>query len=213
MAYNGAVFGGTLGSINVGLAAAVGLLGPLMGQLDFMLYGSIGIGALGADFAVQLSASLQASAGIALSIGNPFIGFQIALSAIVSLQAQIALALSGAIPAFSLEASIQLSANAALSANLLARIGGLELLIQAALLLKIPVLELLARLNLSAGPFMLVSWENLRLDAAGTQFALDASNGIAYGPNSVGAAEPTYGIVLFTKSPAAWASLQALLLT
>jgi hypothetical protein len=167
-----------IGSINVGLFAAVGLLGPLLAQIDLMLYGSIGIGALHADFSLQLSAALQASLDIGLNLSNPFIGFSLALSAIATLQAQIALALSGQI-SFSLDASLQLSANASFSAALSARLGGLELVIQAAIALKIPAIEFLARLNLSAGPLLVASWEDMRLDQAAAQFQFDAANGMS----------------------------------
>jgi hypothetical protein len=210
--YNGAVFGGDIGSINVGLFAAVGLLGPLLAQIDLMLYGSIGIGALHADFSLQLSAALQASLDIGLNLSNPFIGFSLALSAIATLQAQIALALSGQI-SFSLDASLQLSANASFSAALSARLGGLELVIQAAIALKIPAIEFLARLNLSAGPLLVASWEDMRLDQAAAQFQFDAANGMSYGPTTINAFDMTYGVVIFTKSPVAWASLRAVLVT
>mgnify|MGYP000464945629 CR=1 FL=1 len=212
MAYNGVVFGGPIGAINVGLFAAVGLLGPLLLQIDLMLFGSLGIGALHANFSAQLSASLQASLDIGLSIANPFVGFSIALSAIAVLSAQITLALSGALPTFSINVSLQLSANASLVASLTAQLGGLELLIQAALLLKIPALEFLARLDLSAGPFLVASWENMPLRDGAGQFQLDASNGMNYGPMTIGATESTYGVVVFTKSPTAWIGLKAVLM-
>jgi hypothetical protein len=113
-----------------------------------------------------------------LNLSNPFIGFSLALSAIATLQAQIALALSGQI-SFSLDASLQLSANASFSAALSARLGGLELVIQAAIALKIPAIEFLARLNLSAGPLLVASWEDMRLDQAAAQFQFDAANGMS----------------------------------
>ena len=212
MAYNGVIFGGDIGSVNVGLFAAFGLLGALLANLDFMLYGSIGIGALHANFSLQLQASLQASLELGLNISNPFIGFSIALSAIATLQVEIALALSGQIT-FSLDVSFQLSANVSLQASLMAQLGGLELVLQAAIALKIPVVEFMARLNLSAGPLLVASWTDMRLDQAASQVQLDAANGMSYGPITINAWEPTYGVVILTKSPAAWASLQAILVT
>lgn len=212
MAYNGTVFGGPVGGINIGLFAAMGFLGPLLANLDFMLFGSLGLGALQANLSAQISASLQASIDIGISLANPFVGFQLAIAAMAVLTAQIALALSGSLPAFSLSATAQISANASLVASLTAQFGGLELLIQAALAIKLPAVEFLAGLDLSAGPLLVASWEDITLAQAGQQFSLDAANGMSYGPNNIGPNEPTYGVMIFTKSPTAWAGLRATLI-
>lgn len=212
MAYNGTVFGGPIGGINIGLFAAVGLLNPLLFQLDLSLFGSLGIGALQANLSAQLSAALSASIDISIGISNPLAGFMLALSATASLAAQISLALSLGIPTVSIEASAQLSACASLAANLTLQIGGLELLIQAALAIKLPAIAFLAGLDLSAGPLLVASWENISLSSAGAMLHSDMSDGMSYGPNTIAAHELTYGVMIFTKSPTAWVGLKATLM-
>lgn len=212
MAYNGTVFGGPIGGINIGLFAAVGLLNPLLFQLDLALFGSLGIGALQANLSAQLSAVLSASADIALNIASPIAGFIMALSAVASLSAQLSLAISLNIPPISIEVSAQLSACASLAANLSLQIGGLELLLQAALAIKLPAVAFLAGLDLSAGPLLVASWENISLQSAGAMLQVDMADGMSYGPNSIAPHELTYGVVIFTKSPTAWVGLKATLM-
>lgn len=210
MAYNGTVFGGPIGGINIGLFAAVGLLNPLLFQLDLSLFGSLGIGALQANLSAQLSAALSASIDISIGISNPLAGFMLALAACASLAAELSLAISIGLPV--LEASVQLSATAALAANLSLQIGGLELLIQAALAIKLPAVAFLAGLDLSAGPLLVASWENIPLSSAGAMLHSDMSDGMSYGPNTIAAHELTYGVMIFTKSPTAWVGLKATLM-
>ena len=210
MAYNGTVFGGPIGGINIGLFAAVGLLNPLLFQLDLSLFGSLGIGALQANLSAQLSAALSASIDISIGISNPLAGFMLALAACASLAAELSLAISIGLPV--LEASVQLSATAALAANLSLQIGRLELLIQAALAIKLPAVAFLAGLDLSAGPLLVASWENIPLSSAGAMLHSDMSDGMSYGPNTIAAHELTYGVMIFTKSPTAWVGLKATLM-
>ena len=212
MAYNGPVFGGPMLGVNIGLAASIGLLNPLLLQIDFALFGSLGIGALKANFDAQLSAVLAASFDIGIGISNPLAGFFAALSGVIALQAQIQAALAlGPIPAISVEASAQLSANASLAAALTAQIGGLELLIQGALAVKVPAVSFLAGLDLSVGPLLVASWENIPLSQAGNNLQTDMNAGMTFGPASIGPGEMTYGVMIVTKTPEAWASLKATL--
>lgn len=215
MSYNGAVFAGTLGAINVAAAGSLVVLNPLLAQIDFSLFGSLGLGSLVANLQAQLSAALQASLDIGLGISNPFAGFAAALAGIAVLQAQISLALSGAVPTVSLEIGVQLGALAAFAALLEVQIGGLEALIQAGLSVKLPAVSFAGQLAgaLSAGPVFVVSWENITLSSAGASINGDFSAGL--GPlsgNTILPGEATYGVLLVTKAPAAWVAIQGTML-
>ena len=70
MAYNGAVFAGTLVDINIAAAGSLAILNPMLAQIDFTLFGSLGLGTLQANLQAQLSAALQASLNIGLGISN-----------------------------------------------------------------------------------------------------------------------------------------------
>ncbi len=215
MAYNGAVFAGTLANINVAAAGSLAVLNPLLLQVDFALFGSLGIGSLSANLSLQLAAALKASLNLGIGIANPFVGFTIAAAAIAQLIAQIALALGGAIPTISIEVTAQLSALAAFAGVLAAQIGGLEAIIQLGLAAKIPAVELVGKLAaaLSAGPLFVLSWENITLSSAGASINADFAAGL--GPlsgNTIAPGDSVYGVLLVTKAPAAWAALQATML-
>lgn len=214
MAYNGAVFAGTLIDINVAAAGSLTVLNPLLAQIDFTLFGSLGLGALQANLSAQLSAALQASLDIGLGISNPYAGFAAALAGIAVLQATITLALSGAIPAVSLEIGGQLSALAAFAATLGVQIGGIEALIQAGLAVKIPAVTFAGQLAaaLSAGPIFVISWENTPMASVGASINADFSTGLSLGPNMILPGENVYGVLLVTKAPAAWAAIQGTML-
>lgn len=214
MAYNGAVFAGTLLDINVGAAGSLALLNPLLAQIDFTLFGSLGLGPLQANLQAQLTAALQASLDIGLGISNPYLGFAAALAGIATLQATITLALSGALPAVSLEIGGQLSAMASFAALLSLQIGGIEAMIQAALAIKIPAMNFAAELaaSLSAGPVFVLSWEDIPLAQAGASLAADFTTGLSLGGNNILPGDQVYGVVLLTKAPAAWAGISATLL-
>ena len=213
MAYNGAIYAGSLLDINVAAAGSLAVLNPLLAQVDFAVFGSLGIGTLQANLQSQLSAALQAQAGISLGISNPFAGFASALAGISVLQAQITQALAGAIPVVSFEATAQLSAIASFSAVLGAQIGGLEALIQGALAVKAPARSFAGQLSgaLSAGPVFVVSFDGVSLSSAGSSIASDFSTGLSYGMNNIGPSDTAYGLVIVTKSVSAWGALQATL--
>lgn len=198
--------------VNIGLAASIGLLNPLLLQIDFALFGSLGVGSLKANFEAQLSAVLKATFDIGIGISNPLAGFFAALSGVIALQAQIQAALALAVPAVSVEAGLQLSANAKMAAALTAQIGGLELLIQGALSVKAPAVSFLAGLDLSVGPLIVASWENITMAQAGNNLQTDMNAGMTFGPASIGPGELTYGVMIVTKSPSAWATLKATLM-
>ncbi len=212
MSYSGVIFAGPLGGVNAAATASLNILGPLLAQVDFALFGSLGIGTLKANLQAQLTAALKAQLNLGIGISNPFVGFQLALGGIAALQAQIAAALAGALPAVSIEASAQISAVAAFAGVLSAQIGGLEALIQASLAVKVPAVSFLAGLNLSVGPVMALAWSDITLAQAGSALYNDFNAGLSFGPSSIGPGEQTYGVLLLTKSPQAWVGLQATLL-
>lgn len=214
MAYNGAVFAGTLVDINVAAAGSLTILNPLLAQIDFTLFGSLGLGALQANLQAQLSAALQASLDIGLGISNPYAGFAAALAGIAVLQATITLALSGTIPAVSLDIGASLSAMAAFAATLGVQIGGIEALIQAGIAVKIPAVSFAGSLAaaLSAGPIFVLSWDGIPLSQAGANINADFSTGLSLGPNNILPSDTVYGLLLVTKAPSAWAAIQATML-
>lgn len=192
-------YGGSLLDFNASGALAVGVINPLALQLDAALFGSLGLGALQANFQAQLDAALKASLDIGLNISNPYIGFQLALAGIAQLQAQISAALSGALPAVSLEASGQLAATAALVASLEVQIGGLQALIEGMLQLKAPAVQLAAdfQASLSLGPVYVLAWEGETKAAVRARF--DAMSGLS---------GSTYGILVITEAPQVWGGLK-----
>lgn len=216
MAYNGVVYAGALLDINYAAAGSLTVLGPLLSSVDQSLFGPLGIGALQSNLQAQLSSSLQASANISLNILNPLAGFQQALLSITQLQATILKALSsGSIPAASLQVTTQLATMAAFAASIDAQISGLKSLIQSLLGTKIPAVSFAGALasQLSAGGAFVLSFDGVALASAGSSVAADFAAGIAHGAASIGAGETVYGLVIVTKVPSTWASLQAILRT
>lgn len=206
MAYNGTIFAGTLANINVGVAGALSVLNPLLAQVDLTLFGSLGLGALQANLQAQLQAALEAQVGLAVSLG-----LEPVLAAIAQLQASLQLGL--ALP--SVDVSLSIGAAAAFAASVGAQIGGLQALIDAAIAVKIPATTLAGQLGaaLDAGPVFVISWTAEQLATAGTSVSADFSAGLSSGPNFINPGEITYGVLLVTKAPSAWAGIQALLLT
>jgi hypothetical protein len=182
---------------NAGASAALAVINPLSAQIDFALFGSLGIGALQANLQAQLQAALKASFDIGLNISNPLIGFQLALSGIAGLSAQISAALSGALPAVSIDATGQLSATAALAAILQLQIGGLEALISGALKVKLPAVGLAAdfALKLQAGPIKVLAWDGQDMSSVESEIHSRIT------PAFSGS---TYGMIIVTQSSAAW---------
>jgi len=187
-------YGGNLIDFNKSGAFAIGIINPLAAQLDFSLFGSIGLGAIQANLSAQLSSVLQASFDIGLNIANPFIGFQLALTGAAALMAQITAALSGAIPAVSIEATGQLAANAALIGILELQIGGLQALIDGMLQLKMPAVQLATDFAaaLALGPIQVLGWELETIAAVKARI------------DTLGFVGPTYGVFIATTSSPVW---------
>lgn len=215
MAYNSVVFSGSLRDINTSAAAALEVMNPLLAQIDFTIFGSLGIGSIQANLQAQLSAALQAQLDIGLGISNPIAGFTAALAGIAVLQAQISLALSGSIPVISVDVTAQLSATAAFAAVLALQVGGLEALIQGALGVKEPSVSFSGALaaQLNAGPVMVLSFNDVLLGAAGAGIAADFATGLSKDGNTISPFELSSGIVLVTKSPFAWQAMGSMFLT
>ena len=206
-----------LGAINVGLSAEIALVVPLLAQFDLMLTGSFGLGALAADISAQFSAALAIQAQIGISISDPFAALEALIAAFVQIQAQVSLILTLGLPTVSVQLSATLSASLAISASLSLTLGGLNLLIQAALAVKLPVINILAELQaaLSAGPFVLLSigYEAPEtLEESGIDYQALTTGPIG-SPVGINPTDQVYGVIILTKSPSASASLSAILLT
>lgn len=215
MAYNSVVFSGSLKDINTAAAAALTVIQPVMAQIDFTVFGSLGIGSIQANLQAQLSAALQATLDIGLGISNPIAGFTAALAGIAVLQASITLALSGNIPVVSPDITAQLSATAAFAATLAVQVGGLEALIQGALAVKGPALSFSGALaaQLNAGPVMVLAFDGVPLGVVGANIAADFAVGLSKSGNTIGPFELASGIVLVTKSPFAWQAMGSMFMT
>jgi len=198
----------TLGGVNVALNGAVVLVVPLLTQVDLMLTGPFGLGAVQADLAAQLNAALAAQAQVAISVSNPIAALKAQLQAMLSVQAGIAASLSLGLP----PVVVNVSASLAISAALALKLGGIRLLIQLVLQLKLPLVNLLAGLNLSAGPFVLMS-----IGFAGPSTLLSSTaEYTALAAGGVGGILPTdqvYGVTILTKSPAASLALAGVIRT
>ena len=220
MAYNGVVFAGGLGEINIAVSGALAVLNPLLAGVDLSLFGSLGLVSIKENFQLQLNAALSASVSINLGLVNPLLAYQQLLDDIARLYADILRVLSqGFIPAVSVEITTQISAVLALAASLELQIGNLTLLIQALLALKIPAFSVAGSLaaHLSAGSAIVISFDQnttpLTLAGAGSAIAAQFASGLSSGPATILPTEPVYGVVIVTKLPSTWAALQAILVT
>ena len=206
------VTSGTLGEINVGLAAALGFLNPLGAQLDALI--GLALGPLTFDLQVRLNAALALQATLSLQIGlNPLVNIQLALQAVAQLQAALQAALT--LPPITLSLGAELSAAAGLAGALSARLGGLEVLIQAALAVKIPAAKLAAQLaaQLSAGPAFLHTFSGDTLATTGGQISSEFAAGLVDGSNTIDPGDSVFGVLITTKSPTVAAGLTAIFAT
>ena len=134
---------GSIGDANFGIADTIGLLNPLAAQLDAMI--AFGLGPLQADLAASLDASIAFQAALTLQVADPFANIRAALLAIIELQASLTAALS--LPPVALTLGAEIGAAAALSASLSAKLGAIQLLLEAAINVKIPAVQLAASLS------------------------------------------------------------------
>lgn len=204
----------TLGQVNIGLAVGLGLMNPLLLQLDLFLTGQFGLGPFLADIQVQFSAAISAVLQLSIGISDPLAALRALLAALVQVQASLAVALSFPLPVVSIQASAQISAIASLSAALALKIGGIKALLAAGLAVKIPALQFVAEFAaaLSAGPVHLLSFTGDNLTITGAQIAAQFAAGL--GPSDpIAPGEQVSGILIVTKDPAVFAALGAILKT
>lgn len=204
----GNIVSGTLGEFNVGLSAAVGFLVPLGAQIDALI--AVGLGPFKADLSARLNAALSAQAGLAISIGNPFLSLQILLSAIATLAAALQGALALGLP--NIQISAQLSLVAAISGTLAITLGGLQLAIKLALALKIPALEAAATLTaaMSAGPAFAFTY-NGALATVGSEISAEFNAGLVHGSNTIAPGDDVFGVTLLSSVPSVQAALGAII--
>jgi hypothetical protein len=202
----------TLGEVNIALLAGVGLLNPLLLQLDLFLTGQFGLGPFLADINAQFTAAISAQAQLSLSLSNPLAAIQATILAMANLQASLALALALGLPVVSLQISAQISAMAALSATLALKIGGIQALIAAGVAVKIPAVRFVAQVSaaMSAGPVHLLSFTGDLLGVTGAEIAAAFSSGL--GPTDpIFPGEQVSGVIIVTKDPAVFAALGGIL--
>jgi hypothetical protein len=214
--YNGIRFAGPYGAVSTSLSAAVSSLTILLTQIDFALLGSFGVGAIKDNLQAQLSAAQSFSVDLLANMVNPVASYQSVLVSLQQLQATILAALAtGTTPMVSLQVTQSVSASIQLSTQLKAQISALDAIIQGGINAKAPATKIVSKVQgaLSSGPIFVISWDNITLSDAGSKLFADFSSGLASGLATIGAADQVYGVLLVTKSPTAWAALQATMLT
>lgn len=212
-----------LGGINLAAAAAVPVIGPLVKQLDFALTGPFGVGTTGADLTAQLTAQLALQAKLAASL-VPALTAKTALTAVLNIQAQIQGLLNGVVslkallnlgaPSIDANVTAGIQASAGLVAKLAVRVAGLKAVVDLGLAVKAPAVTFVANLaaNLAVGPVVLLSIGAAAPDtlaSAGSEIQSLFSAGVA----DIAPGDTVYGLVLLTKSPSAWASMQTMFKT
>jgi hypothetical protein len=181
---------------NVGAAAAVALLNPLGAQVDALL--ALGLGPFQALLAAQFNAALAASASLALTISDPLSALRAAIAAVAQLQAALSAAL--ALPPIQLSLSAELTASAALAATLQGQLGGLQLLIRAALAIKIPAIQAAAQAyaDLNVGPFFAIAFSGSSTAEVSSWLAGEVgSGGLTADSLTLPPTLPTFGVLIF----------------
>jgi len=204
----------TLGEVNIALLAGVGLLNPLLLQLDLFLTGQFGLGPFLADIQVQFAAAISAQLQLSLSISDPLAAIRATIAAFASLQAALAVALSFGLPTVSLQIGAQIAAMASLSGTLALKVGGIKAMLAAGAAVKIPALRYVAQISaaLSAGPVQLLSFTGDTLSFTGNEIAALFAAGIG-GSHPIGPGVPVSGILILTEDPVVFAALGGILKT
>ena len=196
-----------LGSINITAGAVVSILPPILASFDTMLFGTLGLGALEADLSFQLNAVIQST----VKLANPLDAIIASIQGLVQVSAQLNAMLSLGLPAINTNASVNISANAGLMGLLAAKLGGLQLLISAALSAKQPIVDLLAGLNIGASCVL-------------ASFGFTTPDTLASAGNSINSyfqtgfegilpSNQVYGVIIMTKSPSASVALSGMIRT
>ncbi len=196
-----------LGGINLAAGVAVSILPPLLAQVDLMLFGSLGLGAFELDLALQFNAAL--SANIALS--NPFDALFASLQAMVTVQANLVALISLGLPALNLNLAVNIGVNVGLMASLGLKLGGLQLLIAAAINLKLPVIDFLASLNIGAS-CVLASFGFTGPDTLSTAGS-SINSFFQTGFEGILPSDQVYGVLILTKQPSASIALSGMIRT
>ena len=208
----------TLGEVNIALLAGVGLLNPLLLQLDLFITGQFGLGPFLADIQVQFNAAISLQLQLSFSISSPFrtLSAQPVWRIHRSCHStcpfahgyigtnQRVLDINGN----SLQISAQIAAMASLQATLAFKLGGIRALLAAGLAVKIPALRFVAQMNaaLSAGPVHVLSFTGDMLAVTGADIAAAFASGL--GPNDpILPTEQVSGVIILTKDPAVFAAL------
>lgn len=197
------VVGGTLGNINVGLAAAVAFLNPLGAQIDALI--SLGLG----PFQLNLNAQLNAMIAVQVNLPLPAVAIQGAIDAAASLVASLTVSLELPFPSIALSADI--------SGDISLQIGGLDLLIEAALAIKIPAINAAAALSaaLSAGPAILLTFDGIStatpMSAVGGLIASTFAGPITADAVTIQPFQPVSGIIIVTTGASVYTSLSAIM--
>jgi hypothetical protein len=204
---------------NVGAAASVALLNPLSAQLDALL--ALGLGPFQASLAAQFNAAVAAQATLALTISVGDVGIIASLKGAIAALAQLQAALAGALalglPPIQLGLTAELSATAALAASLKVQLGGLQLLIRAALAIKIPAIQAAASLTaaLGVGPFYVISFSGTTVGAVSSWLASQApqlQSPVDTGVPPLPFSQPdVFGVLIFGPTPSAKASFDAII--
>ncbi len=196
----------TLGEVLPGIVL---IIPPLLAQFDLTLTGQFGLGALLADISAQLNAAISVQVNI-LQISNPFEAIQAQLQALLMVQASLTAALTLGLPSVSASFTASLSANLAISTELGLQIGGIQLLIQAGLAIKIPIIDLLASLSVGPVDILTIGFTGTdTLASSGAGYAALASTGIG----TLLPTDQVFGVIILTKVPAASVVMQAVFLT
>lgn len=204
----------TLGGVNIGLAAALGFLNPLIAQIDIALLGAFGLGGVLADIRAQFNAAIAAQASLAIQVSDPFAAVRAAIAAFAQLSAALQLALAFGLPTLSITFGAQLAAAAALAATLQVKIGGIQAIIAAGLAVKIPAIAFIGAVAgaLNAGPLHLLVFDGSSLALTGAQIQSQFLAGL--GPaDPILPGEPVFGIILVTKEPLVFSAMGAILKT
>jgi hypothetical protein len=201
-----------LGEINVALDGTVSLIPPVLSQVDLMLTGQFGLGALVSDLSAQLNAALSLQATLTLQLVNPFASLAAQLAAILQIQAGIAATLALGLPAVSTTVAASISGSAGISAALGVKVAGLQALIKTALSAKLPLASVLETFNLSAGPVELLSIgyaSPSTLASSGAEY-----EALTLGPlGSILPGDRVWGVVLLTNDSSVAAALSAIIRT
>lgn len=209
------VLAGSLGDMNVGLGAAVGAINPMAAQLDAAI--AIGLSPLQVDLSASLNASLALQASLSLSISDPLANIRAALAALIELQASLTAALS--LPPITLSLSAELAAAASISAALSAKLGGLKLLIDAMVAIKIPAIRLAADLaaDLSLGGVVVLSFDGIsdgtNLQTIGNKIQARFSDAGGIGFGAIGPTDHVSGIIVVTDFAPTFSAMGRILIT